>query len=216
MDLLKKHRLEGACTIAGIFLGYLVIHPFSGIVYMLMHLHQSNDFHLHWQNIISTGALEAFKPVMLPMAVAFATLGGVIGLLAGIIAARREKLREVKLAREKKKIALATMKKLMVTLSHYLLNANMIIGGKVRHIRRQASDQDVIASLAVIEEQGRKIDSIIDALKKVTEIKTSDYTADGTIAMIDISKELEEQLSLSHATRRHFQQSQHGSETQRI
>jgi hypothetical protein len=183
---------------------------------MLMHLHQSNDFHLHWQNLISTSALEAFKPVMLPMAVVFATLGGVIGLLAGIIAARREKLREVELAREKKKIALATMKKLMVTLSHHLLNANMIIGGKVRHIGRRVSDQDVIASLAVIEGQGRKIDSVIDALKKVTEIKTTDYTADGTIAMIDISKELEEQLSLPDATRPHFKQSRHGSETQRI
>jgi len=216
MDLLKKHRLEGACTIAGIFLGYLVIHPFSGIVYTLMHQHQSKDFHLHWQNLISTGALEAFKPVMLPMAVAFATLGGVIGLLAGIIAARREKLRQVELAREEKKIALATMKKLMVTLSNYLLNANIIIGGKVRYIRRRVLDQDVITALSVIEGQGRKIDSVIDALKKVTEIKTTDYTADGTIAMIDISKELEEQLSLSNATGPHFQQSQHGSETQRI
>jgi hypothetical protein len=108
------------------------------------------------------------------------------------------------------------MKKLMVTLSHYLLNANMIIGGKVRHIRRRVSDQDVVASLAVIEAQGRKIDSVIDALKKVTEIKTTDYTADGTIAMIDISKELEKQLSLSDAAGPHFQQSQHGSETQRI
>jgi hypothetical protein len=170
MDLLKKHRLEGACTIAGIFLGYLVIHPFSGIVYMLVHLHQSKDFHLHWQNLIGTGALEAFKPVMLPMAVAFATLGGVIGLLAGIIAARRKKLGEAELAREKKKIALATMKKLVVTLSHYLLNANMIIGGKVRHCRKGTSSKDILAALEVIEDQGRKIDAVIKSLREVSEI----------------------------------------------
>jgi len=55
------------------------------------------------------------------------------------------------------------------------------------------SDQDVISSLAVIEEQGRKIDSVINALKRVTDIKTADYTADGNIEMIDITKELEKQ-----------------------
>jgi hypothetical protein len=131
---------------------------------------------------------------MLPMAASFAVLGGVIGLLVGILISKRESLHQAELARAKKKIALETMKNLLVTLSHYLLNANMIIGGKVRHCKKLVSDQDVSASLDIIEDQGRKIESVVKALKDITEVKTADYTSDGQVLMIDITRELEEQL----------------------
>ena len=85
----------------------------------------------------------------------------------------------------------------MVTLSHYLLNANMIIGGKVRHCRKMTVDQDKLASLNVIEEQGKKIDAVLKALRNSVEINTSGYTSDGLVAMINISRELEEKLSMS-------------------
>jgi hypothetical protein len=64
----------------------------------------------------------------------------------------------------------------------------------VRHSQKIVTDKDALASLNVIEEQAKKIDSVISALKKVTEIKTSDYTPKGHDLMIDISKEIEQQL----------------------
>jgi uncharacterized membrane-anchored protein YhcB (DUF1043 family) len=195
MRLFRQHKFQIFGLILGIFLGYLIIHPFSMIMSALMHLHQEGNFHLHWQDLLNTQALKTFTPVMLPMAASFAVLGGVIGLLVGTLISKRESLHQAELARAKKKIALETMKNLLVTLSHYLLNANMIIGGRVRHIRREISDRDVISSLAVIEEQGRKIESAVRALKNLTEVKTADYTSDGQILMIDITRELEEQLS---------------------
>ncbi len=59
------------------------------------------------------------------MAVDFALFGGIIGLLIGIVMDRKKKLYAVELQNEKKKVALETLKTLMITLSHYLLNANV-------------------------------------------------------------------------------------------
>jgi hypothetical protein len=66
----------------------------------------------------------------------------------------------------------------------------MIIGGTVRHCIRLEPKQDILASLAVIEEQGRKIDAVIRVLGKITEMKTADYASDGQIMMIEIAQEL--------------------------
>ena len=96
---------------------------------------------------------------------------------------------------ERKKVALETLKRLMVTLSHYLLNANMIIGGEARHSRKVEFNKDVLASLEAIMEQARKIDAVIGALKKITEIKTADYTTKGHGLMIDITQEMEQELN---------------------
>jgi len=61
-----------------------------------------------------------------------------------------------------------------VTIARHLLNANTIIGGKVRQCRRLISDQEILKVLADIEEQGRKIDSTIKSLREVTELKIMD------------------------------------------
>jgi delta-aminolevulinic acid dehydratase/porphobilinogen synthase len=84
----------------------------------------------------------------------------------------------------------------MVTLSHYLLNANVVIGGEVRHSRKSELTEDVLASLEVIEQQAKKIDSVIQALRKITAIKTANYTSEGHDLMIDITEEIDEQLQI--------------------
>jgi len=191
--MFREYRIQFIFSIVGIVVGYLVIHPYSMVVYALMHMHRNEGLHLHWQSL-SADALSSFYPMMLPMAISFAFLGGVIGLLTGTVVDRKKKLFAAQYENEKKKIALNTMENLMVTLSHYLLNANTIIGGAVRHCRRLEPNQDMLTSLAVIEEQGRKIDTAVRALGRVTEIKTADYTSDGQIQMIDIAQELEAEL----------------------
>jgi len=191
--MFRKYRIQLIFSIVGIIIGYLVIHPYSMVVYALMHMHQNGGFHLQWQSL-SAKALSSFYPMMLPMAISFAFLGAIIGMLTGTVIDRKKKLYAAQYENEKKKIALDTMEKLMVTLSHYLLNANTIIGGTVRRCRRLDPDQEMMAPLAVIEEQGRKIDTAIKALGKITEIKTADYSSDGQIQMIDIAQELEAEL----------------------
>jgi predicted histidine transporter YuiF (NhaC family) len=191
--MLRKYRIQLIFSAVGMIIGYLVIHPYAMVVYALLHFHQNESFHFHWQDL-SADALSSFHPMMLPMALAFAFLGGIIGLLSGILVDRKKKLYAAQHENDKKKVALETIENLMVTLSHHLLNANTIIGGAVRQCRRLEPGQDTLTSLAIIEEQGRKIDTAIKALGKITEIKTADYTSNGGIQIIDIAKELEEEL----------------------
>ncbi|MCL5022418.1 MAG: hypothetical protein M1497_03465 [Nitrospirae bacterium] len=95
---------------------------------------------------------------------------------------------------EQKKIAVETLHRLMVTLSHYLLNANTIIGGMAGRCKRTAPEKDILCS-AVILEEAKRIDAVVKALKELTEIKTADYTAKGKALMIDVAGQLEARLS---------------------
>jgi phosphate uptake regulator len=156
---------------------------------------RGEGLHIHL-NELRAQTLVAFEPAMLPMSIAFIVFGGLIGLLIGIVIERKRKLIEAEHENEKKRIVLETIKRLMVTISHYLLNANMIIGGKVRHSRKAVTNEDVLAALEVIEEQGRKIDAVIKSLREITELKTSDYTTGGKVKMIDIAQEIENRLEL--------------------
>ena len=192
--MLGKYHIHIIFSVVGAIFGYLVFHPYTMLVYSLTHVDEGGKLLLHWKYLY-TIALTTFKPMMLPMAISFAFFGGFIGLLIGILADRKEKLYVAEYENEKKKIALETLKKLMVTLSHYLLNANTIVGGMARRCRRIESKEDILASLGVIEEQAKRVDVVISALRKVTEIKTAHYTTEGQALMIDITQEIEEQLN---------------------
>ncbi len=82
----------------------------------------------------------------------------------------------------------------MVTLSHYLLNANMVIGGKARRCQKKGGTSDILPDLKVIEEQARKIDAVIKALREITEVKTDIYSTGGAAKMIDITQQIEARL----------------------
>lgn len=142
--------------------------------------------HYHWKDLFAI-AQDTFVPAMLPMAISFAFFNGIIGLLIGILVEKRKRL-------EQKKIALETLHRLMITLSHYLLNANTVIGGMARHCKRTESDRDILCS-EVIVEQAKKIDAVIKALKGLTEIKTAHYTTKGKALMIDVAREIEVRLN---------------------
>lgn len=103
-------------------------------------------------------------------------------------------MHDIALENEKNQIALETLQRLMVTLSHYLLNANVVIGGEVRHSRKTATSEDSLTSLEVMEQEAKKIDSVIQALRKITTIRTANYTSGGRDLMIDITEEIEKQL----------------------
>jgi len=197
----RHHNTAILFTAAGTLCGYLIFHPYAMAVYLATHVHESGELHFHWRELAS-GTLAVFGPTMFTMSLPFAVFGAVIGLLLGIVVERTKKLEAEKYEHEKQKVALDTLKQLMVTMSHYLLNANMIIGGKVRHCRKATSDGDILAALDVVEENGRKIDAVISALRKVTEIKTAYYTTDGRVEMLDIAQEIENQIGRARALER--------------
>lgn len=194
---MKRYRLQILLSLIGALCGFLLLHPYTMLVYTLIHIHQNRTLHFHWKELLPK-ALSTFDPIMLPMAFSFALFGGAIGFLTGMLVNRNRKLAAIEQENREKKIAIDTLKEVMVTLSHYLLNANMIIGGKVRHCRKRTSDGDVLEALGVIEEQGRKIDAVISALRESTEIKVAEYTTDGSVKMIDLSREIEDRIDRSN------------------
>jgi len=112
----------------------------------------------------------------------------------------KRRLRMVELETENKRIAVETLHQLMVTLSHYLLNADTIIGGMVRRCERLDSQEAVHSSLQVIEEQARKIEIVITALNRLSRVKTAPYTAESDTLMIDVAKEIDEALRNTRET----------------
>ena len=131
---------------------------------------------------------------MIPMVSAFIIFGRLVGLLIALILERKKKLIMLGVENERNRIAVETLRELMVTVSHHLLNANTIIGGKVRQCRRLVSDDKALEVLSHIETQGRKIDATIRSLREVTEMKTMDYTTGGTVTMIDIDEKIREKM----------------------
>ena len=124
-----------------------------------------------------------------------AATAGICRDISERIEMEKRRLRMAELENENKRVALETLRQLMVTLSHYLLNANAIVGGMVRRCRRAQSMPEIVHPLQVIEEQAKKIEIVISALKRVTDIKTASYTYETNTLMIDIAKEIDEALT---------------------
>lgn len=177
----------------GMIIGYLIFHPYTMLVYRIMNKHQRGDVSFHIEDIF-TAFLATLTPEMFPMAIAFALFGGLNGLLIGLIIDKKERLHAAEHENEKKKVALETLQRLMITLSHYLLNANTVTAGMARRCLKYNSAEDMKDSIDIIEEQAKKIEAVIMALKKITDIKIADYTSHGKGLMIDITQEIEEQL----------------------
>jgi phosphoserine phosphatase RsbU/P len=110
----------------------------------------------------------------------------------------KHRLRLAQLESERKTIVLETFNQLMVTLSHYLLNSNAIIGGMVRRCKRVKSDAEKLSALESIEEQAKKTEILIAALKKMTKVRTADYTQAGSTVMVDIAQEIEGKFTEKH------------------
>jgi predicted histidine transporter YuiF (NhaC family) len=128
----KKYRVHIFSSLAGAIIGYFVFHPYTMTMSYIIRVYEGGEIFWNWMNVLDI-FLTNFEISMLPMASAFAIGGSVIGLLTGIIVERKQSSYEMAHENEKKKVALETLNRLMVTLSHYLLNANVVIGGEVRH-----------------------------------------------------------------------------------
>jgi PAS domain S-box-containing protein len=112
----------------------------------------------------------------------------------------KRRLQLMELENENKRIAVETLHQLMVTLSHYLLNSDTIIGGMVRRCERLESKEEIHSSLQVIEEQARKIEIVIKALKQLSRLKTAPYAGQTDTLMIDVAKEIDEALRNAQET----------------
>ena len=171
--------------------GFLLLHSYVMLLASAGAIpwHSSPAASVDW----SLQSFLALERAMIPMAVPFAILGAVLGLMAGSYLNRAHRLQQLLLEQERSTTALETVRAFTDTLSHYLLNANMIIGGQVRHCRRSTPSYEVMDSLRIIEEQGMIIDAVIGALSDLARIVIFQESP-GQVPMIDLARELENRL----------------------
>lgn len=188
---MKKRSKYALFAIAGAIAGYFVFHPYTMIAHILVDTGK-NGLHLKDFYVTFKSSLTLEMPLM---AFTFAVFGAIVGLLIGALSERKRRLFEVEMENEKRKTAVATQQRLMITLSHHLLNANTVIGGTAHRCRRHTTDAGLIESLELIGKEAANIDAVIRALKRITEIKVADYTSEGKGLLLDISQEIKENMA---------------------
>lgn len=87
---ISKSRICGA-TFIGAVVGYLILHPYAMLVYML---YEREDVILQ---DLAQAVVFSFNFKMLPMGIPFALLGGVAGMCLGLWLNAKKKLAEAEL-----------------------------------------------------------------------------------------------------------------------
>jgi signal transduction histidine kinase len=180
-------RLAGPILV-GMLVGFFVIQPLNVLVYNL-----APKIQLEFQTIsfwkrlldMSTDSVSIF------MGLFFAFFGGVTGLCFGMWLYQKDRVQAERIESARRLAALETLKDLMVTLAHYIRNANMVIGGFSGNLVHHLAEDQQKEQAQLIHQASKKIDSVIDSLENLTEISVTQYTTSGTAQMIDLKKELD-------------------------
>lgn len=185
-------------TLAGMGAGFFIIQPLNVLLYNLAPETQLAFHDLSfWKRLVemSTDSTSLF------MGAVFAVFGGITGLGFGMWLHQRDRLMAEQLESARRLTALETLKELMVTLAHYVRNANLIIGGFSKNLAHHVSDAKQKEQAQFIHQASKEIDSVINSLQNLTEISVTQYVASGTTQMIDLKQELEKYLEAAETKR---------------
>ena len=179
-------------TLAGMVLGYLLIHPFAMLANILGPRLPNfpMDFPLWGYHL-----RVSFGPEMLAMGGAFAFMGGLAGFFFGIWYYQKEKLTAQRLESQRRQVALETLQELMVTLAHHIRNANLVIGGFSSRMIKNLTDPEMQRQLHLIQQASREIEAVIASLESLSKIDRSRYIGEWETKMIDLKQELQARLS---------------------
>ncbi len=179
-------------TLAGMLLGYLLMHPFAMLAYLLdpQHAHAPMGIKL-WGIQLS----QSFSIEGLAMGGAFAFMGGLAGFFFGIWYYQKERLTVEKLESQRRQVALETLQELMVTLAHHIRNANVVIGGFNSRMMKNLPDPEVQRQLKLIQQASREIEAVIASLESLSQVDRAKYIGGWETRMIDFKQELEARLA---------------------
>lgn len=186
-------------TLVGMMVGFFIIQPLNVLLYNLAPQTRL-AFHdiSFWKRLLemSTDSTSMF------MGVVFALFGGVTGLWFGMWLHQRDRLMAEQIESARRLTALETLKELMVTLAHYIRNANMIIGGFSDNLAHHAADPKQKEHAQLIHEASKEIDMVINSLQNLTEISVTQYISGGTAQMLDLKVELDKYVVASEKGRK--------------
>ena len=170
-------------------MGYLVLHPYTMVVYGLYGHHGAAGEGMDLRRLLDE-VPAAFRLDMVPMGLPFALLGALAGLLLGFLLEARSRRFEM----EKRLLAVETLRQLMVTLAHHLLNAVQGIGGFASMAIRKEQDEEKRRPLEKIKQESIRIEAVVKALQSLESVNAERYSRSSETLMIDIRKELQERI----------------------
>ena len=176
-------------SLAGGSVGYILLHPYTMLVYGLYGHHGAGPEGMDLRRLLED-VPASFRLDMVPMGLPFAFLGALVGLLLGFWLEARSRRFEM----EKRLLAVDTLRQLMVTLAHHLLNAVQGIGGFAALALRKEKDEDKRRPLEIIKRESIRIEAVVKALQSLESVTTERYTKSSETLMIDIRKELQERM----------------------
>lgn len=185
-------------TLIGMLVGFFIIQPLNVLLYNLAPQTRLAFHELSfWKRLLDMST----DSTSLWMGAVFAVFGGITGLGFGMWLHQRDRLMAEQLESARRLTALETLKELMVTLAHYIRNANMIIGGFSNNLAHHVSDPHQKEHAKLIHQASKEIDSVINSLQNLTEISVTQYVTSGAAQMIDLKEELEKYLEAAETGR---------------
>lgn len=186
-------------TLAGMVVGYLLVHPFAMLAYSLgPRLPQIPlDFSFWGHHLRISFGLE-----MVVMGAAFAFMGGVAGLCLGLWYVQKERWVAEKIESERRLAALETLGELMVTLAHHIRNANVVIGGFSSRLLKNTDNPEVQRQSQLIQQASREIEAVIASLESLSQVEHARYIGEWETKMIDLNQELKARLAAAESARK--------------
>ncbi len=178
-------------SLLGAAAGLLVLHPYTTLVYDLYD--RPGDILRAGPGTVFRELASSFRPGLLPRGMPFAFFGGAGGLFFGFwLEARRRRLEM-----EKRMLAMETVRQLMMTVSHHLLNAVQVVGGFAARDARNERDEAIRKHLDAIRNEAARIEAVVKALQSLESVRIDRFLENGRASMVDIEKELSERMEES-------------------
>ena len=188
ISILRRRRIV-LTSLLGAVVGFLVLHPYTMVVYGFYDYPEALEG-LSGNGSVYREIVHSFEPKMLRMGFPFAVLGAIAGALFGVWLDARKQRHEL----EKRSLALVTLRKLMMTLAHHLLNTAQIVGGFASRDIKKEQDEVIKRHLEAIRIEAIRIEAVVETLRSLESVESERLSTYNGDAMIDIQKELQERI----------------------
>jgi signal transduction histidine kinase len=190
-----------AAGVAGAVIGYFILHPYSAVFYSLYPLPHNRPPGTTLTFSEALGEFRLFLDTfhMWYVGIPYGLIGAFAGISIGIAAETHRRHEEAKRREAAGKAAHEALQELMVTLSHYLLNASTVIGGYSRLLIKKTKGTELEKPLEAIREEAAYVEAVVESLKSLEAVKEEEYIPGGNSRMIDIKAELERRIAESAA-----------------
>lgn len=189
----KKIPLKTTCFVLGLVAGLVFVHPYTMMILFLTIPSVSGEYTLEVKGIVSFFQM-IFSPEMFPMSSAFILFSGFTGFLIGMVLEREKRLVVMKYKNEKRLVVLQAVRQLIMVISHYFLNAALIIGTRAGQLKTDIKESQRENIVNEIKEQAKQIETLLTFMRKTEFAQMLDGSSADYKKILDISTELEKQL----------------------